>query len=760
MQLIQLTDFFMITSISHYISIRSRIFRIGLLVIVFLHFFTNESLSQNRIDSLLHQIEARDGYVKIGLVLAGGGAKGLAHIGVIKVLEEEGIKVDYIGGTSMGGLVGGLYALGHDASNLQQITDNMDWDKLMSDKASRKDLVVEDKPELSTHILSLPLKGFIPNLPTSVLKGQLIRNEITKLTWKAGHINDFSQLPIPFFCIGADLETGREIVLDSGNLALALRSTMSIPSVFEPIIFNDILMVDGGIVNNFPVDIIKEKGVNFVIGIDVGSPLYKKEDIKSIIEVLEQSASFYGWIKINQNIELTDLYIHPKVDDISSLDFSNSQEIIERGVVAARNHLEEIKAVARYLNDRNPVFEKNKKLNFPDTIPISGLIYDSLTPASVGIIKSRLGLNLPGRYTIHQINDAINRIFFSGYFEDVSYKIEIVGTAYFIKIHAVEKKNDLFKVGAHYNQYTKAAILLNINLINFEYGGTQTDLTFVLGENPAINLSYIIDRGGVFGYGFKAGYTTRQLLFYDADFSDVKSSFFNAFSYFDLNLFTNYSAVRRFNIGARFENFNIHSNVSYIPNFIINTPYANLYAKYDLDYWDDANYPTSGVLATGTLTQTIKPGNKPLTTIALKSEFALNLWKSRLIAQPGIFALASFGNKKSYPYFHIIGGQNVTNYDRMIDFAGMAFTSFYEYNALIAKLKLRFQIKGRHHIFAIGNAGAFDNKIEKVITNNKLYYGGGIGYSLNSLVGPIEFTISASNQGPKTHGVLNIGYWF
>ncbi|MBN2747453.1 MAG: patatin-like phospholipase family protein [Bacteroidales bacterium] len=738
----------------------SKTLRVYVILTVFLLFLLSESQAQNRIDSLLQQIEARDGYVKIGLVLAGGGAKGLAHIGVIKVLEEEGIKVDYIGGTSMGGLVGGLYALGNNASELEQITQQMDWDKMMSDKATRRDLVIEEKPELSTHILSLPLKGFVPNLPTSVLKGQIIQNEIVKLTWKAGHIHDFSKLPLPFFCIAADLETGKEIVLDSGNLAKALRATMSIPSVFEPIIYNNIMMVDGGIVNNFPVDIIKEKGVNFVIGIDVGSPLFKKEDIKSFIEVLQQSASFYGWIKINQNIELTDLYIHPNVDDISSLDFNNSQEIIQRGETAARNQIDDIRAVARYLNDRKTIFKQNKKLVFPDTIPISGLIYDSLTPAGIGIIKARLGLNLPGKYSINQINEAINRIFFSGYFEDVSYKIEIIGTTYFLKIHAEEKKNDLFKVGVHYNQYTKAAILLNINLINFIYGGTKTDLTFVLGENPAIKFSYFIDRGKVFGYGLKAGYTTRQLLFYDADFSDVKSSFFNAFSYFDLSLFTNYSALRRFNLGVRFENFNIHSNVSYIPNFIINTPYANIYAKYDLDFWDDANYPTSGFITTGTVTQTIKPGNEPLTTVAVKSEFALNLWNRRLIAQPGLFGVASFGNQKSYPYFYIIGGQNVTNYDRMIDFTGMAFTSFYEYNALIAKLKLRFQIKGRHHIFAIGNAGAFDNSFEKMIKKSKLYYGGGIGYSLNSLVGPIEFTISASNQGPKTHGVLNIGYWF
>ncbi|MBN1534412.1 MAG: patatin-like phospholipase family protein, partial [Spirochaetes bacterium] len=286
---------------------------------------------------------------KVGLVLSGGGAKGIAHVGVLKVLEEAGVKVDYIAGTSMGSIVGGFYAIGYDAKSLEKFALEEPWDELLSDEMSLRNIPIEEKNDESKYILSFALKGFGFELPKGVIKGQKLMTRLSILTLPYHQVQDFNKLPIPFRCVATDIETGEAVVFDRGFLPKALRASMSIPSALTPVEIDGRLLVDGGVVRNFPVSDVRAMGADIVIGVDVGAPLYKKEEITSLAEILEQSISFLNDISTKQERKKCDILILPDIRGLGVTDFAKAKDIIKRGEDAARSVYPQLKKLAERL---------------------------------------------------------------------------------------------------------------------------------------------------------------------------------------------------------------------------------------------------------------------------------------------------------------------------------------------------------------------------------------------------------------------------
>ena len=724
-------------------------------------FFSLSSFSQQRnLKQILQHIQKTQGEIRVGLVLGGGGAKGLAHIGVIKVLEEAGIRVDYVGGTSMGGLVGGLYALGNSPEQLDSIVDQMEWDRLLSDELSRRELPMDEKMDVNRYVLSLPLVGFIPNLPRGVVNGQLIKNELSKLSWVANDVFDFSLLPIPFFCLGTDIENGEAVVLDKGRLASALRATMSIPSVFEPVEYRGRLLVDGGLVNNYPVDVMRKKGMNFIIGVNVGDDRLKKDDIENVLQVMEQATMFYGDISLKKNIKNTDLYIRPDISGLSVLDFSDTDEIIGRGEKVARKHMDEFRLIASFLRTQRDKQRNTQELIQSDTLLLSQVNILGSNQKSKSFIRSRLQLEFPGYYTIDEVNEAVNRVYYSGFFQNISYDLVKTKDAYVLELRLKHKTTDLFRLGGHYDDYNKAALLLNIRKNDFLFEGSKTNLSFILGQNPAISASYLLDRGSKIGLGLKSSYSNRELRTYNDDFTNVTSSFFHTFYNIDLLGYTNFVNNRRLSFGGRYEYFHLSSNVSYIPDLRYSASFIHLFADYAIDYYDDGVYPTQGLRADIHASQIYNADYAPMIRLRAELEAAIPLGTQKIIFQPGLTLGSQFGDYVNYPYLFLVGGQNVRIYQNMVDFAGMAYTSQVTPHMAIATSKFRWNFHKKHYLFLIQNMGVFNSQINHLFTDSKLYYGGALGYSLNSLIGPIDLSISSSNQGPSSYLILAIGYWF
>jgi predicted acylesterase/phospholipase RssA/outer membrane translocation and assembly module TamA len=288
---------------------------------------------------------------KIGLVLSGGGARGLAHIGILEMIDSLQIPIDYIAGTSMGGVVGALYAIGYGGLEIEKITRSSDWQELFTDTPARAELPYLQKKDDGKYQFEFGIKGFTPVIPSGLISGQKISLLFSNLTVSAEYISDFDQFSIPFRCVAADLITGNEVILKSGSISKAMRATMSIPSVFSPVEWGDSLLVDGGIINNLPVDAARDMGAEIIIAVNVGTPMKKRENLNSMVQILEQSFYLPGYQREEENINISDIIITPGLKGYSSSDFDDSdiKRIIQIGKEAAARHkLELIELKEKY----------------------------------------------------------------------------------------------------------------------------------------------------------------------------------------------------------------------------------------------------------------------------------------------------------------------------------------------------------------------------------------------------------------------------
>ena len=242
-------------------------------------------------------VKAQEEKPKVALVLSGGGAKGLAHIPVLQALDSLGIVPDIVIGTSMGSVVGGLYAMGYSGDSIAAITKDIDWDVILGGQIALMDVSVEEKSQYKKYLADFDLIKGRPKINSALLNDQLLREFISLLTYPVFNIDDFDDLAIPFRSMTTDIVNGKEVLLSKGSLGLAMRASMSIPGVFRPVPYNNTLLVDGGILNNFPVDVAKDMGYDIIIGSTVGGGMAKKEDLSSIVTLLFQSSMLTSNLK-------------------------------------------------------------------------------------------------------------------------------------------------------------------------------------------------------------------------------------------------------------------------------------------------------------------------------------------------------------------------------------------------------------------------------------------------------------------------------
>jgi len=273
---------------------------------------------------------------KIGVVFGGGGAKGAAHIGVLKVLEEQKIPVDYIAGTSMGAIVGALYASGLSAAELEKVITSIDWKDVFSGNPNRQDIDYRRKREDYEHLtgLSVGIRDGKVVTPKGLIKDQKVNVLFETLMLHTSDIDDFDKLPIPYRAVAADLETGEMIVLKGGRLADAARASMSVPGAFPPIEMNGRLMIDGGIVRNLPIDIVREMGADIIICIDVDKPLETRKELGGSLSIMNQMIDIMMKKNVREQVKTLgpqDVYINPVLGEFGSADFAKAAEIARLG---------------------------------------------------------------------------------------------------------------------------------------------------------------------------------------------------------------------------------------------------------------------------------------------------------------------------------------------------------------------------------------------------------------------------------------------
>lgn len=695
---------------------------------------------------------------KIGLVLSGGGAKGLAHIGVLKVLEEAGIVPDYIAGTSMGGIVGGLYSIGYSTDSLEKIARTTHWSYYLSDDIPRREITLEEKEDHDRFVLSVPFTEKSIKIPGGVINGQNIENLLNQLCSPVFEERDFNNFKIPFLCNATDIETGKEVVFREGYLPNCLRATMAIPSVFNPIEIQGKLLVDGGLVNNFPVDRIKEMGADIIIGVDVGFQYYNKSQLNSMFRIIEQSLFFYGEQNTSRNRKLCNILITPSLSRYNAASFNASDSLIILGEQAARAVFPQLKALADSIKSIDRDYGKTAVTTFPDSIMINQIRIEGLKKVSAELVIGKLQLQVLNKYTSAEIGDAVDRLYSSLYFEKVSYELEKNLDGVKLNLTVRESADGTIRFGLHYDSENKSAILLNTTFRNLIFPGSKFAVNAALGDNPYFNTEFFKNNGWKPGFGVSFQSRRSPAFLYKNDRKISSLNFYET----KLNLYTESIFQNSFAIGGgvEFENSLIRPVID--PGDIIKDSrykLINYYVFLQEDSYDDPFYPTKGIkLYSGVKLVTMK-NFSPVTFIHARLSKAQSLSK-RVTLIGHLNAGVVDGDSIPSQYLFFSGGTLETNRNGIMPFAGLEYMEIASKNLI--SMKLDAQMRFYNKIFLTGtvNAGNFTNYFSNLLTTGNIQYGYGLSLGYNSLIGPLEISISKSGNRDGIEGFVRIGYWF
>ncbi|MBS9768045.1 MAG: patatin-like phospholipase family protein, partial [Flavobacteriaceae bacterium] len=429
-----------------------KLFCINLVFLVCSIFSTHTAIAQKRAKT--DTLKKRP---TVALVLSGGGAKGFAEIGTLEVIDELGIPIDYIVGTSMGSAMGAFYAIGYTGKEIAKEVAKQDWSTAFTDKIVSRKTPISRKEELSRYALSFPIRGGI-HLPKGIVRGQEIMNILSKYTVGYQDSLNFKKFPIPYSCVVTDLETGESIVLESGNLTQAIRASMSIPSVFTPTEIGERVFIDGGVVNNFPTDIAKIEGYDFIIGVDVQTPLLHKKDLVSAKDIAYQLLGFLGKKRNDDNIKLTDVYIHPNISKYTTSSFAPAEvdSLIEIGRKAARKAYPQLVKLKEKLG-KNVSKEKHTTPNFNAPLFFNHIKVGGLKKISQKLFMQKIDLKDINSITTTDLKNKIDDVSASLDLDLLTYQLS-QDTLRFI---AHERNQNRFNVGLHYDSDNNASILLN-----------------------------------------------------------------------------------------------------------------------------------------------------------------------------------------------------------------------------------------------------------------------------------------------------------
>ncbi len=428
---------------------------------------------------------------KVGLVLSGGGAKGIAHIPLLKLIDSLGIHIDYVTGTSMGGIVGGLYAAGYKGEEIEELVRNADWNVLLSNQVFLSDINVEEKDEFGRYLAELPTgKNLRPKLPLGIIEGQALMEFLTVLTYHVSHVNSFDSLPIPFRCMSADIISGKPVVMKNGSLPLAMRSSMAIPTFFTPIDLDTMLLVDGGLVKNFPVEQAIELGADFIIGGYTGGQLYRKEELNSFLKILYQTSSFNRLEDSEYQKKLCDIYVNSNgyLDGYSAVDFGKFEEILAMGEAAAREQLPKLIELAR--SQQGKQIAPLEIVKGKTKVRIDSIVTSRLDPSHRRLALGKLNLKYGNSYTAEHLRNAVNLVYGTRFFDKAYYTIKDTAGNNYMLLHAPRTSPGALKLSLHYDNYQFSGVIINYTARDLLLANSRALLSLDFAENPKARLHY------------------------------------------------------------------------------------------------------------------------------------------------------------------------------------------------------------------------------------------------------------------------------
>ncbi|QYJ86592.1 patatin-like phospholipase family protein [Shewanella mesophila] len=704
---------------------------------------------------------------KVGLVLSGGGAKGAAHVAVLKVIEDNHIPIDYIAGTSIGAYVAGMYALGYSASEIETIMMGEDWDKGYSDTIPREALSYRNKQQRDR--FNIPINIGYSNkevkVPTGLLRGQSMSLLLQNSTDLVHRFDHFDELAIPYRAVATDLETSQAVVISKGSLVDAMQASATVPGALQPAVYDGKLVVDGGIANNMPIDVVKEMGADIIIAVDIGSSLVKRDQLQSTVAVLDQlSTMLTNASTERQKLLLTDsdILIRPEVGELSTTDFTIMPKAYRLGEVAVLAQLDKLKELAvspdsysAYLLHKESV---SMAWNQNISRPVIDIRFDNNSKVSAKLLRETLGIQLGQVVDKQQLQQGINNVYALDKFERVNAEFLDTeeGRILILKTKAKSWGPNYFQLGFSWEDdfSLDSAVSLDIayTLTDLtQYGGEWRN-ELRLGFEKLLSSEFYLplDSDQRYFARTKISYENKDWAFYE---NNNRALLLGQTTYRgDIGVGLNYIKEGAVEIGFTAESGMLENSA-----FIGNVDYSSYgaYLKFGFDNLDSINFPTSGNRFTINLYY--RKDNNPELFDNLASETSLQIeadWRGALSVNNHAFVgIASVSTVDSDADFNIhvseLGGfLNLSGYHKNA-LAGMHKV----FGAFVYQYDLGRDMLGMTdyplYLGASLEAGNVWMSREGVSLND-LIYGGSVYFGTDTSVGPAALGFGWADDGEKS----------
>ena len=720
---------------------------------------------------------------KVGVVLSGGGAKGMAHIGVLKVLEKAGIPVDIVTGTSIGSIVGGLYAIGYNAHSLDSMVRTQDWTYVITDKEDLRRQSLLDRKKLNTYLFNTGVTfGKRDRGAGGLIRGKNLAELFQKLFVGYTDSLDFNKdLKIPFACVATNIMDNSEVVFHSGRLPQAIRASMSIPAAFSPVRIGDMVLVDGGLKNNYPVDVAREMGAEVIIGVTLNGKPKTAEDITGTMKIVGQIIDVNCVNKYAENKAISDLWMNVDPHGFSTASFTSEaiDSLVRYGEEEAMRHWDEIIALKKLIgiddSFRPTIYYPLRPDAMTERQHITGFTFENMTPQAERFLRNKFHLN-----RTDSIDAKLEQALTTSMRMDLFYQTaecQLIPEAGGVRVvlSAGERKSVQFHAGVRYDTEENAAILLGLDIPLKTATPIETDITLRLGKR-------LMARGEITVHPRSFTRPTFSFTFHRNDV--------DVYTYGDLDYNIRYNQtqaeflpinfdLRHFNLqmGLRWDFLHYRNKLgseSAKDVTLENQHFFSYRARLTLNTEDNWNFPTRGARFNAEyayLTNNFAQldvidadGNKQGKTAGM-SDVNAN-WRmsftigNRFTIQPMIYGRLLFGAFVPAVFGNTVGGEWFGHYvEQQMPFAGIGNMEYVRQQFVAAQLQAQERIGKSSYVLLRVAAGQQSEKLKELFDYSTMT-GAQIAYYYNSLFGPIGATLGYSNHTKKGYFFINLGYEF
>lgn len=685
---------------------------------------------------------------RIGVVLSGGTARGLAHIGVLKVLEEEKVPVEYVTGTSMGSIIGGLYSIGYTPDEIEKIASEMDWIGLFNDSIERKNKGISRNLIEDRNTMVLPMEKFIPKIPSGAVGGKSASEKLNDLFFGVMEVNDFKKFPKKFALVATDLNTGEGVMIDRGSIATAVRSSLSLPSVFNPVQDGERLYVDGGVVRNLPVQDVKVLGADYTIGINVGEGFSKRDPEKlNIAGVISDSMTIAGRQEVERQIRMLDLYMTPNLEKIESYDFGKVKEIIAAGEKVARDNIESIRKLSdpekfAELEEKRREFRKTRKDEYDiKHVEIRGnkkyesKYFNKYLPKNLGMMKKS------------DMEKIVDELYGNGDFSTVYYEVKNNDT---LVINVQEKAGDYLTLSGNVNNEDMATITVGVQgnkTIN--NADTRYRLNGIIANEYGVNGSGIMSIGKDNRVLFIGNFDFRKDIIKNQYYAGNKYEFNNRRFKAGVGLGMEISKNTLLLLGGGYEMSHVKGHMDEKESTKIRFPY--LEASLTQDNRDSMAFPTRGTYLKAEYT-VANSKNADFNALYAKAEVNIPLGKNVTLT-PEVAYITSDGEKVPETYRPKMGGFQEGYYSLAFD--GLPADKIRGNSIFVGKINMQYKFSRIIFMGANASFAAISDKSYSFGKEKKESYGLGLG--VRTPLGP-GYVGVAKSPGEDVRYFLNFGY--